>query len=370
MSVARDFFPTNVINQLQVNGSQNIAIKVKIYEVSRTKLRKLGVDWSVIDPDLGIVSSVSQVIQSFSLTTGNATGNGNVTVGVINGDTQINAFIDALEVRQVAKLLDEPVLIAQNGRPAEFLSGGEIPIQVASGLGTNAIQFRPFGTKLDIVPIVQGQGQLTLEVRAEVSEIANDLAGETGVPGFRVRRVNTGVKMRAGHTLALAGDYRESVQSEVRGTPKLLDMPIIGTMFRKVQDDANETELVFLITPRFISDVEPHQVPHPSPGQLTTIPSDRELFRNGYLEVPRCQDDCPIYDRFDESNPSSSYPPAFNYQSAQPVKSGDSAQPQNANNHNQFQMSSQQPTNSERAQKTAPREAKAFGGFNWPSLNR
>ncbi len=370
MSVARDFFPTNVINQLQVNGSQNIAIKVKIYEVSRTKLRKLGVDWSVIDPDFGIVSSVSQVIQSFSLTTGNATGNGNVTVGVINGDTQINAFIDALEVRQIAKLLDEPVLIAQNGRPAEFLSGGEVPIQVASGLGSNAIQFRPFGTKLDIVPIVQGQGQLTLEVRAEVSEIANDLAGESGVPGFRVRRVNTGVKMKAGHTLALAGDYREDSQSEIRGTPKLLDMPIVGTMFRKVQDDSNETELVFLITPRFISEVEPHQVPHLGPGQLTTTPSDRELLRDGYLEVPRCQDDCPIYDRFDESNPSSPYPPSMNYQSAQPVKTENSPQPKNASDNNQFQLSKQQPSNPDRTQTPAPREAKAFGGFNWPSLNR
>ena len=98
-------------------------------------------------------------------------------------------------------------------------------------MGTNSIEYRPFGTKLDVVPIIHGQGQLTLEIRAEVSEVAADLAGDAGVPGFRVRRVNTGVKMKAGHTLALAGDYREKDETEVRGIPKLMDNPWFGPAF-------------------------------------------------------------------------------------------------------------------------------------------
>ena len=298
LAVARDYFPTNVINELQVNGSQNIAIKVKVYEVSRSKLRQLGVDWAYFGEDFQIVSSVADLIQSVS--TGGAAASGqNLSFGVLNDSNTFNAFIQALEKNNLAKLLDQPVLVAQNGRPAEFLSGGEVPIQVASGLGTNSIEFRPFGTKLDLVPIVHGQGQLTLEVRAEVSEIARDLQGDTGVPGFRVRRVNTGVKMKAGHTLALAGDYREKTQTEVKGIPKLMDSPWFGTAFRSVKEETNETELVFLITPRFISEVEPNRVPTYGPGQLTTNPSDYELYINGYTEVPRCNDDCPTDDRFD-----------------------------------------------------------------------
>ena len=301
MAVARDYFPSNVINHLQVNGSQNIAIKVKVYEVSRSKLRKLGIDWSLISNDWGVVSSVSDLIQEFSLADGTVSGSGqNLTFGVVGNNTAFNAFIEALEQRNVAKLLDQPTLVAQNGRPAEFLSGGEVPIQVAAGLGTNAVEFRPFGTKLDIVPIVHGAGQLTLEVRAEVSEIANDLAGESGIPGFRVRRVNTGVKMKAGHTLALAGDYREDSQSQTRGVPKLMDSPFIGPFFRAESDETNETELVFLITPRFISEVEPNQLPALGPGQLTTTPSDLEFFGHGFLEVPKCREDCPVNDSFDD----------------------------------------------------------------------
>ena len=137
----------------------------------------------------------------------------NYRLGIFSGNTNIEFIINALERRSIAKLLDEPVLTAENGRPAEFLSGGEIPIQIATGL-TQSIEFRSFGTKLDMVPIIHGQGEMTLEVRAEVSEVDNTLSSTSGVPGFRVRRVNTGVRMRAGHTLALAGDYREEVETQ------------------------------------------------------------------------------------------------------------------------------------------------------------
>ena len=297
LKVARDYFPANVINELQVNGTQNIAIQVKVYEVARGKLRQLGVDWAYLGEEFNVVSSVAQLIQDVS-TGGSAGTSANFTFGVLNDGKRFTTFIEALEVNNLAKLLDQPVLVAQNGRPAEFLSGGEIAIQVASGLGTNSIEYRPFGTKLDVVPIIHGQGLLTLEIRAEVSEVAADLVGESGVPGFRVRRVNTGVKMKAGHTLALAGDYREKDESEVRGIPKLMHNPWFGPAFRSVTDKSNETELVFLLTPNFISEVESDQLPEFGPGRLTTRPSDRELYINGYTEVPRCEDDCPVNDSF------------------------------------------------------------------------
>lgn len=296
LAVAQDYFPTNVINELQVSGSQNIAIEVKVYEVSRTKLRQLGVDWSFLGGDTTLVSSVADLIQEVSTGTG-AVGQ-NISFGVLNNSNQFNAFIRALEQNSLAKLLDQPTLVAQNGRPAEFLSGGEVPIQVAGGLGTNAVEFRPFGTKLDLVPIVHGAGELTLEVRAEVSEIAADLSGGTGVPGFRVRRVNTGVKMKAGHTLALAGDYREDASTTSRGIPRLMNNPVFGPMFRRIEDEKNETELVFLLTPRFVSEVEANRMPRMGPGQLTGSPSDRELYINGHIEVPQCNEDCPVNNGF------------------------------------------------------------------------
>lgn len=298
LRVAQDYFPTNVINEISVDGSQLVAIKVKVYEVSRSKLRQLGVDWSILGDDFALVSSVADLIQASS-DDGGAVGQ-NISFGVLNNGNSFNAFIKALERNNVAKLMDQPVLVAQHGRPAEFLSGGEIPISVSSGLGTTSIEFRPFGTKLDIVPLIHGQGEMTLEVRAEVSEVANDLSGETGVPGFRVRRVNTGVRMRAGHTLALAGDYREEVEAETSGIPHLMDGKFFGPWFRSTQETKTETELVFLITPKFVDEVGNEKLPRFGPGQLTASPSDRELYLHGHQEVPRCEEGCPVNDRFDD----------------------------------------------------------------------
>ena len=352
MSVARDFFPDNVVNQLAVNGNQNIAIKVDVYEVSRTKLRQLGVDWAILGRRFSAVSSISDIIQEISDDGEFTIGEQNLQLGVLDDGRLFRTFIQALERNNIAKLLDQPVLVAQNGRPAEFLSGGEIPILVPSGLGTTSIQFRPFGTKLDMVPIVHGNGELTLEVRAEVSEIAPELTTGT-TPGFRVRRVNTGVKMRAGHTLALAGDYKESYSGENQGFPKLRHSGIFGPLFRRVEVSENETELVFLITPQFVSDVEPGQMPAGKLGKLTASPSNIELYKNGYLEVPVCAEDCPVDDAFGIRGVGTASP-GQNPQ-AYPIM------PNQGMGHQGMQMG-------QSAQQPAQRQA--TNGFSWPSNNQ
>ena len=293
VQVAQEYFP-NVINEISVHGAKQVLIEVKVYEVSRSKLRKLGVDWGFNSAEFSAISSISDLISSaVAGTRAVAGGAQDFTVGVVNNGTSLDLFFEAIEQQAVAKLLDQPVLVAEHGRPAEFLSGGEIPIPIASGLGTTSIEFRPFGTKLDIVPLIQSQSEIKLEVRAEVSEQASDLSNGTNVPGFRVRRVNTSVSMLAGHTLALAGDIREEVEAESRGAPGFKHNPIFGPLFRRVEDTKTESELVFLITPRFISEVDPSQLPPQNLGQLTDRPSNYEFYRNGYIEVPKCNDDCP-----------------------------------------------------------------------------
>lgn len=374
VTIAEDYFPTTVINQLQIDSSQVIAIKVKVYEVNRTRLRTLGVDWAIFGDDFNLVSSVSDVIASVSAAAGTVTTSGAETFsfGVVDGDTSFFKFMEALEQNNVAKLLDQPTLVAQNGRPAEFLSGGEIPIQIAAGLGANAIEFRPFGTKLDMVPLIHGQGELTLEIRAEVSEVDNSLSFGSGVPGFRVRRVNTGVRMKAGHTLALAGDYQESTESEKRGLPYLLDSPIWGSLFRRTTSTVAETELVFMITPQFISEVDPCQVPALGPGQLTDNPSRQEQFVHGYLEVPRCNEQCKFDDRFNG--------PATGYQNFNSVINqtgqnyGNNPIPQ----QNQFQSAVPQqqqprvpvgkyPIYQSNGQNNVPSQTNSYSsGFGWP----
>jgi len=285
IEIANDFFPEKIINQVTVSGSQMIAINVRVYEVSRQKLRQLGVDWSVFGDEFAVVQSISGLIQNAGgagVTSG--TGAQTLSFGVLNDDFALDVFLKALVQRNLAKLLDEPTLVTSNGRSAEFLSGGEVPIQISTNFGGTSLEYRAFGTKLDIIPLIQGHGEMMLEVRAEVSDVAGDLSGGTNSPGFRVRRVNTGVQMKAGQTLALAGDYREETETIVRGIPGLMDIPGLGAIFRDTSEQTTETELVFLITPKFISPTNAGV--STGPGRSSQPPSDHDFYHGGSVEVP------------------------------------------------------------------------------------
>ena len=87
-----------------------------------------------------------------------------------------------------------------------------------------------------------------------------------------------------------------------------MDNPLFGLAFPSVSYKSNESELVFLLTPNFISEVEQDQLPEYGPGRLTTRPSDRELYLNGYTEVPRCEDDCPVNDSFGSTQGRGNFP--------------------------------------------------------------
>jgi Flp pilus assembly secretin CpaC len=160
--------------------------------------------------------------------------------------------------------------------------------------------------------------------------------------------------MKAGHTLALAGDYREETETEKRGIPVLMHAPIIGSAFRRTTEQTSEQELVFLITPRFITEVDPTYMPRLGPGQLTDKPSDHELFLNGYLEVPNCNDDCPVNDRFDDPANYDAYP---NY----PLSLDPANQPQSSQD--------QVPMNqSDKQQQTAPDASQFKRGGQFPGV--
>ena len=295
MRTAEDYYP-KVISLLKVGGAQKVLLHVKVMEVSRTKLRKLGFDWAEFNQSgVYAVQSVSGLIGSFSNTAGTATGTGGATVnfGVVNGNNSFFGFLEALRQHNMVKVLAEPTLVTLSGRPATFRSGGEFPIIVPQSLGTVSVQYRQFGTQVDFVPIVLGKGMVRLEVRPQVTEIDRSTAvniNNINVPGLRTRMVETGVEMKSGQTLALAGLLQERVEVENKGLPILADMPWIGAAFRRVQENINEVELLITVTPEFAEAMDPEEVPPCGPGQSTMSPNNVELYMRGYMEVPKCDD--------------------------------------------------------------------------------
>jgi pilus assembly protein CpaC len=227
-----------------------------------------------------------------------ATGADTVRFGIVDGNTAFYGFIDALRQNDLIKVLAEPQLTTVSGRPASFNSGGEFPILVPQSLGTVSIEYRQYGTRVDFVPIVLGNGNLRLEVRPQVSEIdatRSVVINSVTVPGLRTRWVDTAVEMKAGQTLALAGLLQERLETQNRGLPWLADIPWFGAPFRHVQESVNEVELLILVTPEFVEAIDPQELPPCGPGATTESPNDVELYWRGYMEVPRCceEGNCP-----------------------------------------------------------------------------
>lgn len=283
VEISREYFP-RVINHMTVGGVQTVALEVKVMEVSRTKLREFGVDWNLLWENGFLIQSVSGLLSP----AGAALKTDTVRLGLSNA-TQVNVLLRLLRQNNLAKLMAEPTLVTMSGRPASFNSGGQIPVPRAGGLGTTSVQYREFGTSVDFVPIVLGNGKIRLEVRPTVTEVDASLADQiTGTPGFRSRRVDTGVEMKPGQTLALAGLIQNKVETSNRGLPWLAEIPWFGAAFRKVEHRVNEVELLVLVTPRIVQPMDPHEVPKCGPGQSTMSPNDVEFYWRGYMEVPRC----------------------------------------------------------------------------------
>lgn len=287
IQIAELYFP-NVINKVSVSGVFTIQLETQIMEVSRTKLRELGVDWAFANGD----DVVSQTVSGLITATGTAfagTGQETFKIGVIENSTSFFTGIRALRRNNLVKVLAEPKLVAVDGRPASFNSGGEIPIVVPAGLGQVAVQFREFGTRLDYVAKVRGNGRIWLEVRPYVSEVdpsrAVTISG-VSVPGFRSRYLETGVEMGAGQTLALAGLLQVKDETINIGLPILSDLPYLGALFRSTKHEQNEVELLITVTPNFAGPLDPHEVPCLSPGLATQPPTDKELYMRGYMESP------------------------------------------------------------------------------------
>jgi pilus assembly protein CpaC len=286
---AQGYFP-DVMDNIIVGTPQQVQLHVKVMEVSRTKLRDMGFDFAdITESGSFAISTVSGLLTSVTPTTVTTAGAETFAFGIVDGGNSFFGVLTALQQHSVAKLLAEPTLTTISGRPAYFQSGGEIPVLIPQGLGNVSVEYRPFGTQVDFVPIVLGDGRIRLEVRPRVSEIDRSLSvvlSGSVVPGFRTRQVDTGVEMRFGQTLAIAGLLQTRVEARKRGVIWLSDLPYLGAPFRRVEDTVNEIELLVMVRPELAEALNCDELPRCGPGESTISPTDWDLTMRAQLESP------------------------------------------------------------------------------------
>ena len=269
ITIARQFVNNDedVASVIEVDGSQQVMLKVTVAEVQRETVKQLGIDLSaslsvgglsttvVTAPGLG---AVSNVVSTNSMKSGFSLGN-----------VSIDATIKALERRGAVRTLAEPTLTALSGATAEFLAGGEFPVPVAYKDGEVTYEFKEFGVNLEFTPKVHTGGQISLEVETKVSELNAEggyTAGPVNIPATKERKAKTSVRLHTGSTLAIAGLIEEKQRQRFNEVPGLGRIPILGTLFRSRDFIRAETELLILVTPYLTQ-----------PGQMAdyTLPTDK-----------------------------------------------------------------------------------------------
>ena len=193
--------------------------------------------------------------------------------------------IRALQSRGLFQSLAEPNLVAQSGKEASFLAGGEFPVPIAQCSGTNmaiTVQFKEFGIRLNFTPVVNGD-RVQLKVRPEVSTL--DFGNAVTLNGFRIpalstRRTETELELMDGQTFAIAGLMNNTMNSTMQKIPGIGDIPILGLLFKSKAAQKNQTELVVMITPQILRSNSPgvtNQLPRLPETFLPALPANKTI---------------------------------------------------------------------------------------------
>ena len=271
-----------VLNMLGVDAPQQVMLEVKVAEVSKTLVDKLGVSISGVHVSSGFTY---QLLSNF------LSGSAGM-IGLSKNSGSLDVLIDAEKRDGVVKILAEPNIMAISGQEGSFLAGGKIFIPVsqdsANGSTRVTLEEKEFGISVRFTPTVLDNGRINLKVAPEVSELNRDGVGirvgafnAAVLPAFTTRRAATTIQLMDGQSFAIGGLIKNNTVANIKALPLLGELPVLGALFRSTDFQADRSELVFIITPRL---VKPFTGEPPLPTDAYIEPSRKELFIDGRLE--------------------------------------------------------------------------------------
>ena len=295
IDLAQRYAPDRVSNLMSVGGTQQVMLKVRFAEMSRSVRKSLSASLAVNgtsnNGNVGVLggsngytsdSQISNLFDGASGTRPSIDGSaGALAIGVGAGSVGLAILLEALESKGFIRTLAEPNLTALSGQEASFLAGGEYPVPTANDNGNVSVEFKPFGISLAFTPRVIGEN-INLRLSAEVSGLDSTIsytdAGFT-INGFSTRSTATTVEMRDGESIAIAGLIQDDFTDNSSQVPWLGDIPVLGALFRSADYQRDQSELVIVVSAHLVS---------PTRGETLALPTDRvrppterELFLHG-----------------------------------------------------------------------------------------
>jgi pilus assembly protein CpaC len=257
-----------VINALTVRGKDQVMLQVTVVEVARTVLKQFGINtsasWSTLD---------FQNSNPFPINP-NASADNLLTGSISRGGFSAKAALQAFERAGVSRILAEPTLTAISGESAKFTAGGEIPLPANESCDefrrcTLGVEFKPYGVTLSFTPVVLAENRISLRVSTEVTEVDRESQiriENITIPGMKVRKSETTVELPSGAVMMTAGLIQQTSNQAINGLPGLLNLPILGALFRSRDYQRRETEMMIMVTPIIAKPMNPAQVARPDDG--------------------------------------------------------------------------------------------------------
>ena len=282
-----------VVSRLKVATPLQVMLKVRIVEINRSVMKKIGVNLlnslrtggfnfgaaqggGIYLPPAGTALTDNSQIQFIRPPVGLGLSAAGKLFGV-----DIFSSLDLAQTDGLLTTLAEPTLTALSGETASFLAGGEFPVPISQGLGSISVEYKQYGVGLAFTPIVLADGRISMRVRPEVSELSD--AGSVKlngyvVPALTTRRAETTVELGSGQSFMIAGLLQNHHSNNVEKAPFLGDLPILGALFRSTSFQRQETELVIIVTPYLVRPVS-NQLVTPADGYR--VPTDGQLTFEG-----------------------------------------------------------------------------------------
>ena len=253
----------DLIRQATSAGAQ-VMVKIQVFEVSITKLKRLGYDWTKLSGDSAIKSNLDQTSangQSFS---------------AVNDSPAFQQVLESLRKDNLVKVLSEPTLVTASGRPAVFHGGSELSIPMQHPDGSIATEHR-HGIEVELTPEVQGD-KVHLAFHGRMSELdyAHTMrVGKDTVPGMRICEFGTRAEFKSGQTLVLRGPAETHTEAESSGLPYISEIPYVGAAFRSTKETRNEVAMFILVRPEIVQ--TPAASDYPLAGFHSDLPQPRAV---------------------------------------------------------------------------------------------
>lgn len=315
--------PEQIVNLMTITGREQVMLKVRIVEMQRNIIKQLGFNSSAVLNQVGMPQYMFSQTASYAVNgglVGGLTGGyslntqmqpeltdpSNTAIHYVarNGATasnyqtavptatagstglnQASSMIQAFERVGLVRTLAEPNLTAISGESAKFLAGGEYPVPVGEdSTGRVTVEFKTYGVALNFTPVVLSEGRISMKIATEVSQLSSDGAftltnsatnSTTGtttsapslnIPGLTVRRTETTVELPSGGAMMIAGLLQQQTQQNIDSVPGLMNMPVLGALFRSRDYLSGETELVVIVTPYLVKPTSPDKLQTPIDG--------------------------------------------------------------------------------------------------------